>query len=88
MKLVKYVKKGIHNKKVGVVVATGKYNIGYSLCNKLDKFNKERALEIATGRAKVHDFQGEVPDSIKDTFFEMQDRASHYFKVPVMKKDS
>jgi len=40
-----------NNKKYGVVVFTGLYNIGYSLCKKGDTFSKKRAVEIAKGRA-------------------------------------
>ncbi len=45
----------IKNKKgnlVGVVVSIAKYKIGWSLCNKLDPFDKTRAIEMASGRAK------------------------------------
>ena len=35
----------------GVVCATSKIGIGWSLCNKKDRFNRDFALKIAEGRA-------------------------------------
>jgi hypothetical protein len=50
----------VRNKKripYGVIVAIknndGGFNIGYSLCNKKDRFTKKMALEIAIGRAEI-----------------------------------
>jgi hypothetical protein len=78
----------------GVVCATSKNGIGWSLCHSLDKkkgFNKKLAISIAEGRAKkmeklfdsieeneTIDFY--VPSSIKNNFDGMMDRAERYYK--------
>jgi len=51
MELVQYVtdEKG---KKIGCLVSTGKGKIGWSICHRLDTFNKQKAREIARGRAE------------------------------------
>ena len=63
---------------IGVVVALDKWSIGWSLCSKKDKFNKQRALEIAIGRAEKS--TAVVPTSIKPVFVKMINRAMRYFK--------
>lgn len=53
--VIQYIRKKKNRIPYGVVVAIkdieNGYRIGYSLCNKKDRFNKKRALEIALGRA-------------------------------------
>ena len=61
MMLVKYVKDS-RGQRVGVVVATGKYHIGWSKCNfaKGDKFNKDWGKFIARRRAAKHSLPEEI----------------------------
>lgn len=49
--LVKYVRQ--NGNIIGAVVAISRDKIGVSVCNKKDQFSKQRALEIACGRANV-----------------------------------
>lgn len=51
MDLVEYVKDD-KGRNVGCVVATGKNNIGYSICHREDVFEKNIGRKIATERAK------------------------------------
>ena len=50
--LIRYVKNEKGNR-VGVVVATGAFKIGWSLCNKLDKWDRKKGLMIAEARANM-----------------------------------
>lgn len=79
------------NQRIGIVVAVDKYKVGYSLCktknNKYpfiaDKFDKQRGLEIAVGRANnVRDrWVDNMPTHIYSTVFvKMIARAERYFK--------
>jgi len=76
--LVKYVKNNRGNL-IGVVVATDKHNIGWSLCNKRDRFNKDFGRYIAIGRAEM-DSTVDIPHSIINEYIEMKNRALRYFK--------
>ena len=49
--LISYVRNPDNNERIGVIVAISVDNIGWSQCNKKDKFDKERGKEIALGRA-------------------------------------
>lgn len=88
------------NKKIpyGVVVAIKSDNgfrIGYSLCNKKDRFNKRMALKISLGRAEMSDdsdfvfatcsgFMGEstrIPHSVRKMLPKFHDRCKKYYKV-------
>lgn len=67
----------------GVIVAiksdysqTG-FDIGYSLCNKKDRFTKRRALEIALGRADIGTF--EYPQEIKKMMPRFIERCKKYY---------
>lgn len=69
----------------GVVVAI-KYNatrtsIGWSMCHPLDVFDKERALQMATGRALNAGGNTRVPMSLKPLVSRMAARSIKYFKV-------
>jgi hypothetical protein len=44
-------------KPVGVVVAISKDQIGYSLCNPLDQWDKQKAKRVAIIRAKENNLQ-------------------------------
>ena len=65
---------------IGVAVAVSKEDIGWSLCNKRDKFNKQRALEIAVGRATKRDISDTKPVTILPLFNKIYARAQKYFK--------
>lgn len=65
---------------VGVVVALGKEDIGWSLCNKRDRFNKQRALEIAVGRSYKRNISDTKPVTILPLFNKVYARAQRYFK--------
>ena len=74
----------------GVVVAINASVMGWSLCNKADKFDKVKALELAIARAKIvsyieHDcledfYASEVPFSLNDLILKMNARSIKYFK--------
>jgi hypothetical protein len=80
--LVEYVR--FNGKKVGVVVATNKHEIGWSQCSKKDKFDKKRGLEIAIGRARIGTSTNPAKIKNKDIVTpiidKMTDRAERYFK--------
>lgn len=75
---------------IGCVVATDVYDIGVSICNPKDTFNKKRAKIIAKGRAENHTMPnilyrrtnaGEKLESvINDAMYAMKVRAEKYFK--------
>jgi hypothetical protein len=83
----------------GMIVAeksfiTGEITIGWSLCNKKDKFNKKRAHFIALGRAlnskNVYSERGiylNIPKIIVDEIIQNKflDRTRRYFKIEVNK---
>lgn len=85
------------NKKIpyGVVVAIKSDNgfrIGYSLCNKKDRFNKRMALKIALGRASealgsafantiTIGGHGVIPHSIDRMLDKFESRCKKYYKV-------
>ena len=65
----------VRNKKripYGVLVAIkddNGYRVGYSLCNKKDRFNKAMALKIAIGRAyRGHEIPTPIPHDVPKTF--------------------
>lgn len=76
----------------GVVVATGKGILGWSMCNPKDIFNKEKGLDIAYRRAekaerldasnpiKLLAFYDRVPRTLSDLFEKIYDRSIKYFK--------
>ena len=64
--------------KIGVVVALNKWSVGYSLCKKGDRFDKQLGLEIAVGRAEYSTTL--VPRTVKHIFEKMAIRANRYFK--------
>lgn len=65
--------------KVGVVLASGRSQIGWSLCCKKDKFDKQKALELALVRA-TENSKEEVPHTIKTSYEKMVKRSKAYFK--------
>jgi len=76
--LIKYIRDS-HRRPKGVVISTGEGEVGYSLCNKKDKWNRETALRIAFGRA-VEGFDHAIPDSAYLAYYEMLDRSDRYYK--------
>jgi len=84
--ITKYITKK-NGKKVGMLIATAfredSFGVGYSLCNtKLDKFDKQRAVQIAFGRAykNANGDALEIPQSIRDEYALFYCRATKYFK--------
>ena len=79
--LIKYIRKGKRQKK-GVLVAVpvdGQVRLGWSLCHKRDKFNKEFGKKIAISRALCGK-QVKMPPSLKDEMNMFVIRASRYYK--------
>jgi len=89
--LIQYIRK--NKTPTGIVIATGKNKIGWSLLNKKDKWNKHIGLEIAKGRANKNvlwfnsygaDLSAEEnPRLFKDllpALVKMEQRAKKYFK--------
>lgn len=68
-------------RKVGVLVALSKDQIGWSRCLKGDKFNRSEGVKIAALRAKEIDLMdAKVCDSMQIDFIKMVNRARRYFK--------
>ena len=81
--LIKYVrdKKG---KPFGVVVARGANLVGWSKCNKSDKWDRSVGLEIAFDRAYSSEPLLDILDIPKDMakdFYDMIIRSRKYYKV-------
>ena len=76
--LVKYVRDE-KRKPVGVVVATGKYKVGWSLCSKEDKWDKKVGMTMAVGRA-VMPKTGFPAQSVRKTVDEMKAKAVEFYK--------
>lgn len=79
------------NSKRGIMVAivepTTKYVVfGYSVCNKVDKFDLDKAFAISVGRAakymdySVLDMDDMIPFSIRKDLFLFIARCKRYFK--------
>jgi hypothetical protein len=51
-KIVQYIRNG-RNQRIGVVVAIDAERVGWSVCNKKDHFDKEKAVRLAVGRAEL-----------------------------------
>jgi len=67
--------------RLGIVCAIEKKDIGWSLCQKQDEFNKDFGLMIAKGRAiksKINDKK--IPRSIYPLVLKMRERAKRYYK--------
>lgn len=70
---------------IGVIVAIGKDQIGWSLCNPLDSYDRKLGLAIAENRAIDYGINKEkvikeCPMSIRQDIIEMYERAEKYFK--------
>ena len=68
----------------GVMMALENGIIGWSLCNKLDTFNREKGLDIAYRRAlksmEDPEYDLKVPQSLQNLAEEMLCRSSIYYK--------
>lgn len=70
----------------GVVLALDHTVLGWSLCNKRDKFDKELAIKIAYERAKSiqkEDYgvvYNKIPRTIQPLFNEIYERSKKYYK--------
>lgn len=70
-----------HGVVVAVKVSDG-FRLGYSLCNKKDRFNKRMALKIALGRAETNQMVGsETPHPVRKMMPAFLDRCKRYYKV-------
>jgi hypothetical protein len=79
--LVKYTRNR-QNQKVGVLVAIGRNEVGFSLANKRDRFDKQLGIRIAIQRAFTIPSPdiNDIPRSIRSDYLEMLDRSVRYFK--------
>ena len=75
----------------GVVVAIGPNIIGWSLCDKIDKFDMEFGINLALKRAKIAEtlsfrnrgrFYSTIPTTMLEEFKRMDDRSEKYFTLP------
>ena len=82
--------KVIKGRPIGVVVAIGSSIIGWSLCDKKDKFNKKVGLELALIRANLAAaidseylesfYLNSVPFTLSDLVYKMNERSLKYFQ--------
>jgi hypothetical protein len=76
--------------RIGVLLAFKKDEhelaIGWSKCNKLDQFDRTRAVEIAIGRA-LRGTAALPPRVVVKKLKEFEDRAKRYFFNPKGKRD-
>lgn len=74
----------LRNKKgnrIGVVVAIDKNTVGWSLCNSLDQFDRDKGLYIAIARAsKAFDYMKNGDWSIDDVKFIYYQKCPHTLK--------
>lgn len=76
--LVEYVRNR-KKRPIGVVVATGKYKVGWSLCDKKDEWDKEVGMAMAVGRAVLP--KNEDPaQTVSRTVANMKQRAVEFYK--------
>lgn len=86
--VIQYIRKKKNRIPYGVIVAIkdveNGYRIGYSLCNKKDRFNKKRALEIALGRAFHSGNQNEnnsvTPHDVNRMLLSFNERCKKYYR--------
>jgi len=92
--LIQYIKNK-QNQRIGVMVAIPDpeshwYSVGWSKCNHwADSFNKEKALDIAFGRAQAHSDMSAMPKSLwgSDLYHKFIDRCDAYFKVDLVENE-
>ena len=87
--LIRYVRKngepGKRGEPTGCVIALDEKHIGWSACCHLDRFNKERAKQIAIGRA-IKGTKAQIPDKVKPTLAFVSEKAIEYFKKHPLKE--
>lgn len=86
--LIQYLRK--RNSNPGVVVAIGPDIIGWSLCNKKDRYSKEMAFHLALGRAekaakldpaeREYYYYERIPTTLLDIATKVRNRSEQYFK--------
>ena len=91
--IVQYVRNKNNNLQ-GVIIALKSkngFNIGYSLCNNKDKFDKNMAFKIAIGRAELDScwwqlcsMKKNIPYKIKKMIPSFADRCKKYYKLTTM----
>jgi hypothetical protein len=67
----------------GVLVAVkrdGGFGVGYSLCNKKDRFSKKMALKIALGRTNYSNEVSKDPYAIVKMLPDFVERCKKYYK--------
>lgn len=70
--------------KNGDYVGVQGFKIGYSLCNKKDRFSKKMALDIAIGRAEESDnfdLRKPYPREVENMFVPFFERCKKYYKA-------
>ena len=77
--LIKYVRDR-KNKPIGCVVAIDKDKLGWSLCNRRDKWNRKVAVELAKKRAIENHGIKIIPITVVSEYKIMSNRARKYFK--------
>lgn len=81
--LIQYVRNK-HGHPIGILYCAGEYNkeivVGWSLCSKRDKFNKQLGLTIAKNRIVCYR-EMRIPDSILGPLKSFVKRAEKYFNV-------
>ena len=76
--------KGKHGQRIGVLLGCIKndeqaFNIGWSLCHKKDRFDKEKAVKVAFLRS-VNGSAAPLPRAISTEYQQFVDRCFRYFK--------
>ena len=81
MELRRYVRDR-HGHPIGVIVATARNEVGWSLCARShgDHFDYEKGITIALNRAANGFDPAKIPASIRDEFAKMLERSQAYFK--------
>ena len=76
--LVAYVRK--NRTPYGVVVAIGRNLVGWSKCNKKDKWDKVKGLELAVGRATITQLDlSTIPPDMVEPAIKMITRSRRYY---------
>lgn len=84
--LVQYIKNK-KNQRIGVLVAIPDpinhwYRVGWSKCNMwAEPFSKDKALEIAFGRAQANSDFSNMPKSMWNNYYTFVDRCNAYYKI-------
>ena len=81
MELRKYVRDN-HGHPIGVLVATARNEVGWSLCARShgDQFDYDKGIFIAENRAASGFDVNKIPQSLRAEFAKMLERSQNYFK--------